>query len=114
MDREQVMFIKRLTELMEEFEMTQIQLAQKIDITNVTISRYLSGERKPRIEIVTKIANVFSVSTDYLLGLSDERNTNKNNDEEFISFYEDYKDLDEDDKDMLKAMFEAIKKKKKK
>lgn len=112
MDKEQVIFIKRLTELMEEFGMTQIELAKKIDITNVSISRYLSGERKPRIEIVTKIANVFSVTTDYLLGISNTRKVSV--EKEFITLYEDYKEFDEEDKNLLKTMFEAIKKKRKK
>lgn len=65
---EQTMFIRRLTELMEEKDLTQIELANKVGITNVTISRYLSGERKPRIEIVTKLAEVLNTTVDYLLG----------------------------------------------
>lgn len=117
MDIEQKMFIKRLTELMEEFNMTQIDLAKKIKTTNVTISRYLSGERKPRIEIVTKIANVFSVSSDYLLGLSDSKNiiiVEGSSEKEFLALFEEYKKFNEEDKNLLKTMFEALKKKRKK
>ena len=66
-------FIKRLIELMEEKDMTQCELANLIGTTNVTISRYVNGDRIPRIEIVAKIAEVFDVSIDYLLGLSDHR-----------------------------------------
>lgn len=65
----QEIFVKRLVELMENANMTQIELASKIGTTNVTISRYMSGERAPRIEIVAEIAKVFNVSIDYLLGL---------------------------------------------
>lgn len=68
METEQTMFIRRLTILMEEKDLTQTELASKIGITNVTISRYLSGERKPRIEIVTKLAEVLGTTVDYLLG----------------------------------------------
>ena len=68
MKREQSMFIQRLTQLMEEKDLTQVELAEKTGITNVTISRYLSGERKPRIEIVTKLAEVLNTTVDYLLG----------------------------------------------
>ena len=110
MNKEQSTFIKRLTELMEEFNMTQIQLAQKADITNVTISRYLSGERKPRIDIVTKIANAFSVSTDYLLGLSDEKNDKASKKEkQFIDIIEEDKGLDINAKNILKAMYKLMK-----
>ena len=68
MENEQTMFIRRLTLLMEEKDLTQTELAAKIGITNVTISRYLSGERKPRIEIVTKLAEELNTTVDYLLG----------------------------------------------
>lgn len=67
-------FAKRLQQLLEEKEMTQRELAARAQVTDVTISRYLSGERKPRIEIINKIAEVLNVTTDYLLGRSDEKN----------------------------------------
>lgn len=71
-------FVKRLLELLDENDITQIELAKSIGITNVTISRYIGGERKPRIEIVVKMAEFFHVSTDYLLGLTDNRETLEN------------------------------------
>lgn len=70
----QDIFIKRLEALMEEKDMSQTELANKIGTTNVTISRYLSGERIPRLEIVAKIAEVFHTSVDYLVGLTSHRN----------------------------------------
>jgi transcriptional regulator with XRE-family HTH domain len=66
----QDMFIRRLVELMEEKDMSQLELSKRVGTTNVTISRYIGGERKPRIDIIEKIAEVFGVSVDYLLGLS--------------------------------------------
>ena len=60
-------FSYRLTVLLDENNMTQTQLAQKIGTSNVTICRYLTGERTPRIDVLTKIAYVFNVSLDYLL-----------------------------------------------
>lgn len=66
-------FSYRLIVLMEDYNMSQLQLAKTIGISNVTISRYLSGERLPRLDVITKIATVFHVSIDYLLGYSDER-----------------------------------------
>ncbi len=70
----QDIFIKRLETLMEEKDMSQIELANRVGTTNVTISRYLSGERIPRLEIVAKIAEVFHTSVDYLVGLTSHRN----------------------------------------
>ncbi|MDN5277920.1 MAG: hypothetical protein PWR01_1885 [Clostridiales bacterium] len=72
------MFIKRLQELLDERDMTQRELAERIGVTEVTISRYIKGERKPRIDTVGKIAEAFGVSIDYLLGYSNIRNPYNN------------------------------------
>lgn len=76
-------FSYRLTVLLDEHNMSQTQLAKKVGTTNVTICRYINGERIPRIDVVSKIASVFNVSLDYLLGLSenvDTENLTKNQD----------------------------------
>ncbi len=92
-------FIKRLQELLDEKDMTQRELAERIGVTEVTISRYINGERKPRIDIIGKIAEVFGVSIDYLLGYSNIRNPynnvksndqqNKNNEDDELMSEED-------------------------
>lgn len=64
-------FIKRLRKILEDKNMTQRELARLAGVTEVTVSRYLNGERKPRVEIVNKIADVLNVPTDYLLGRSE-------------------------------------------
>ena len=75
-------FSYRLTVLLDENNMTQTQLAEKIGTSNVTICRYLTGERTPRIDVLTKIAKEFNISLDYLLGISDDKNI-KNSDENY-------------------------------
>lgn len=105
---EQESFIKRLYILLEETNTTQRELAKKIKVTEVTISRYLSGERIPRMEIINKIAKYFGVSVDYLLGRTDNKQTNKKTDIEFSAFYESYKELDEEHKNVLRTMLKAF------
>ena len=83
----QEIFVKRLVELMENANMTQIELAQKIGTTNVTISRYISGERCPRIEIIAQIAKVFNVSIDYLLGLPTSKSSHLIENDSIIELY---------------------------
>jgi len=83
----QEIFVKRLVELMENDDMTQMELAEKIGTTNVTISRYISGERSPRIEIVAEIAKTFNVSIDYLLGLPSGKNRRFVENESMIELY---------------------------
>lgn len=55
--------------------MTQRDLAQRINVGNTTLSQYESGARVPSDEVKIKIASVFGVSVDYLLGASSERNS---------------------------------------
>ena len=45
MDFDMEKFSYRLIVLMEDFNMSQVDLSKKIGISNVTISRYLSGDR---------------------------------------------------------------------
>ena len=68
-------FSYRLTVLLDEHNMSQTQLAKKVGTTNVTICRYINGERIPRIDVASKIASVFNVSLDYLLGISESVDT---------------------------------------
>ena len=49
--------------------MTQKQLADKLGITKSVISYYELSERAPSAEMLVKIAGIFHVTTDYLLGL---------------------------------------------
>lgn len=55
--------------------MTQRDLAQRINVGNTTLSQYESGARVPSDEVKIKIASVFGVSVDYLLGASSERSS---------------------------------------
>lgn len=70
MDFDSNKFSYTLVSLMEENNMKQNVVAEKIGISEVTISRYISGKRTPRLDIIIKIANLFKVSTDYLLGIT--------------------------------------------
>ncbi len=36
--------------------------------------RYESGEREPTVSVLVRIADFYNVTTDYLLGRSDEKN----------------------------------------
>lgn len=59
-----------LRDLMRQKGITQAWLAEKTEITEATISRYLSGVHSPKIELVAKMAGAMGVSVDYLIGLS--------------------------------------------
>ncbi|MBQ7035637.1 MAG: helix-turn-helix transcriptional regulator [Clostridia bacterium] len=67
-------FSNRLKQLRTEAGLTQLQLAQRLGITKSVISFYELSERAPSPDVLIRLARVFHVSTDYLLGL-DKRET---------------------------------------
>lgn len=64
--------IKRLR---ERDNLTQIELADLIGVNPVTLSRYETGDRKPKIDKLEKMAEVFGVTVNYLRGDEDNKNT---------------------------------------
>jgi len=50
---------------------TQKQVAEGISIAESAYQRYERGASKPSYEMIIKLCNYFNVSSDYLLGLSD-------------------------------------------
>ena len=111
---------ERIKKLRDREDIQQIDFAKKIGVSNVVLSRYESGERKPDYEILKKIADFFNVTTDYLLGQSD--NPRMTADEEFEAFANDpelqrwYRELpesDEEDLRRLREVWEIIKSDKK-
>ena len=53
--------------------MTQAQLAQKLGLTKSVISAYETGLRLPSYDVLSHIAQIYNVSTDYLLGLENKQ-----------------------------------------
>lgn len=112
MDFDVEKFSYRLNVLLDENNMTQTQLAKKIGTSNVTICRYLTCERIPRLDVVTRIASVFNVSLDYLLGLSNDKdilNSNENSDLNMAMSVKKLYSL-EDNSHLSKNQIELIKK----
>lgn len=67
-------FSNRLISLRKERGLTQEELAKVINKTRSTVSGYETEDKEPNLELVCFLAQYFGVSTDYLLGKSDERN----------------------------------------
>lgn len=60
-------FQYRLDFLMDSH--TELEIADKLDISIMRLRKYASGEEIPSSAIIEKLANIFEVSTDFLLGL---------------------------------------------
>ncbi len=51
--------------------LTQRQVSEKLNIRQQSYARYENGTGEPNLETVAKIASMFDVSADFLLGLSE-------------------------------------------
>ena len=63
----------RILELLKKNGLTQRELANKVNVTDVSMSRYIKGERIPRGPIVANIAKALNTTSDYLLGQETEK-----------------------------------------
>lgn len=64
-------FSQKLKELRKERNLTQSELAHILNYDNTIIADYEAGRNEPNIKNLIKIANIFDVSVDYLIGNSD-------------------------------------------
>lgn len=66
------MAIPRLKELREENGYSQKAIAELLQIKQNTYSQYENAVREIPIEYLIKLSKIYSVSTDYILGLRDD------------------------------------------
>lgn len=69
-------FNERIKTIMKDQGLTQKELATRANITEASMSKYLSGERTPRIDVVVNLANALNVTVDDLIGDGIENNKN--------------------------------------
>lgn len=67
---------QRIKFLRTSYPMTQEMLGEKLGVKKSTIANYESGYSEPENEKMCKIANIFDVSVDYLLGNTDIKKPN--------------------------------------
>ena len=74
-------FIERLTELMKENGLTRGELCEKLEIGKNQIKYWEDKNTLPNGETLIKMATLFDVSVDYLLGRVEDKKANKKNKE---------------------------------
>lgn len=72
-ETEQAQFPSRLSEIMKEKKVSQETLASAIGVKRQTVSLYKTGQSSPNAEQLCKIAHFFSISADWLLGISETK-----------------------------------------
>jgi len=68
---------KRLRQCRIDKELSQIQVATYCNITEKAYQNYELMRREPKLEILLRIADLFDVSLDYLVGRTDIKQVNK-------------------------------------
>lgn len=66
------MFYERIKELRNSLGINQVEFGRRLGVTKQCISNWENGNIQPSMDMLIKICNLFSISSDYLLGLSSE------------------------------------------
>ena len=62
-------FGEKLLGLLQKQGISQRQLADRLNTTEATLSRYVNGEREPKADMLANIATALNTTSDYLLGI---------------------------------------------
>lgn len=74
--------MNRIKKLREEFNFTQQDLADRLESSKSVIGLYENEFRKPSMEVLIKLSEIFNCSIDYILCKTNIRNIEKTKDEE--------------------------------
>ena len=69
-----VTFGERLKETRNSKEITLEKMADDLETTKATLSRYENNLREPKVDFINKVADYLNVTTDYLLCRTDHKN----------------------------------------
>lgn len=96
-------FKDRLKMLRKEKKLTQVKLGEMLNYGYTAIANYESGRNQPSIPDLKKIASIFDVSLDYLLGVNDIRHPYMVDDDsiEFNRFQTYYAQLSKNSREEL-------------
>ena len=62
------MLNERIKELRLVKGISQVDLAKRLNVSKQSVSNWENDNIQPSIDVLVKLANVFNVSTDYMLG----------------------------------------------
>lgn len=99
-------FHERLRQLRQENAFTQKEIAEQLHCGGTTVASYECGRNQPNIEVLKKLAVLFDVSTDYLIGITDVKKINtilENNKKELLEKINGFSEVE------IKLLYEFIK-----
>lgn len=66
------MISESIRKLRKDFNISQVELAKQLGVTKQCVSNWENDNILPSVDMVVKISKFFNVSTDYLLGLTND------------------------------------------
>lgn len=67
------MLNERIKQLRLAYKLNQVEFGRKLGVTKQCVSNWENNNIQPSVEMLMKIADLFSVTTDYLLGRDDRQ-----------------------------------------
>lgn len=101
--------MNRIKILREENNWSQSELASKLNCSTSSIAMYEKENRKPSLEVLVKLSEIFNCSIDYILCKTNIKNTNQINiDEMDIAFASGLKGLNKANQEIAKNIIENL------
>lgn len=109
----------RMRKARERWGLSQIEAANKLGISSAVLSNYERNKREPDVKMLKKIAEIYDISVDYLLGITDELKPidkedeflEEINDPELFAWWEDLPKNKEEELKKLREMWNIMQRK---
>lgn len=102
-------FAERLRSLRKQKNLSQTELGQLAELHYTHIGRYERGTSRPSGDTLKRLADALDVSSDYLLeGASDDAAKAKFEDRELLRQFQEVEQIPEEDKKVVKTLFDAF------
>jgi transcriptional regulator with XRE-family HTH domain len=101
-------FSERLRTAREHRKLSQAELAEKADLQPSAISHFENGRRSPSFDNLKGLADALDVTTDYLIGRSDEMGVSSS---VALRVFRNMKEMSAEDLDTYKQMGDMLAKK---
>jgi transcriptional regulator with XRE-family HTH domain len=97
-------FARRLAALRKERGLTQQALADRVQVHLTQINRYETGDSRPMLDVIRRLAIALTVTTDELIFGKDERGP----DDDLRLQFEAISQFDEEDKELARGLLEGL------
>lgn len=95
---------EKIIQLRKQHNFSQADFAKKIGVSRTIVGNYERNTNMPSVEILLKMANVFNVSIDYIIGEGQLSNYDK----QVLKRIEDIECLDNETKDKLFFLIDNV------